>query len=162
MIKNGSPINLQPSSNFVLLLFYCIVGLYVSLCLMIFLCPFLHCKALRTAMYKCYINSIIIIIVIIIIIIITEWMILFLLQRKQPQKIHFTPGQWTTNSQLHSKTAMFWWIKAVRGKMTIPLHECTTLSTRSVNMKGLKLRVIISDEHGNFGHDTSFLSKRIP
>ena len=39
----------------------CIVGLYVSLCLMIFLCPFLHCKALRTAMYKRYINSIIII-----------------------------------------------------------------------------------------------------
>ena len=30
----------------------CTVGLYVSLCLMIFLCPFLHCKALRTAMYK--------------------------------------------------------------------------------------------------------------
>ena len=29
---------------------------------MIFLCPFLHCKALRTAMYKRYINSIIIII----------------------------------------------------------------------------------------------------
>ena len=40
----------------------CTVGLYVSLCLMIFLCPFLHCKALRTAMYKGYINSIIIII----------------------------------------------------------------------------------------------------
>ena len=34
----------------------CTVGLYVSLCLMIFLCPFLHCKALRTAMYKRYIN----------------------------------------------------------------------------------------------------------
>ena len=32
---------------------------------MIFLCPFLHCKALRTAMYKRYINSIIIIIIII-------------------------------------------------------------------------------------------------
>ena len=45
----------------------CTVGLYVSLCLMIFLCPFLHCKALRTAMYKRYINSIIIIIIIIII-----------------------------------------------------------------------------------------------
>ena len=30
------------------------------------LCPFLHCKALRTAMYKRYINSIIIIIIIII------------------------------------------------------------------------------------------------
>ena len=44
----------------------CTVGLYVSLCLMIFLCPFLHCKALRTAMYKRYINSIIIIIIIII------------------------------------------------------------------------------------------------
>ena len=29
---------------------------------MILLCPFLHCKALRTAMYKRYINSIIIII----------------------------------------------------------------------------------------------------
>ena len=43
----------------------CTVGLYVSLWLMIFLCPFLHCKALRTAMYKCYINSIIIIIIII-------------------------------------------------------------------------------------------------
>ena len=42
----------------------CTVGLYVSLCLMIFLCPFLHCKALRTAMYKRYINSIIIIIII--------------------------------------------------------------------------------------------------
>ena len=41
----------------------CTVGLYVSLCLMIFLCPFLHCKALRTAMYKRYINSIIIIII---------------------------------------------------------------------------------------------------
>ena len=27
---------------------------------MILLCPFLHCKALRTAMYKRYINSIII------------------------------------------------------------------------------------------------------
>ena len=38
----------------------CTVGLYVSLCLMIFLCPFLHCKALRKAMYKRYINSIII------------------------------------------------------------------------------------------------------
>ena len=37
---------------------------------MIFLCPFLHCKALRTAMYKRYINSIIVIIIIIIIIII--------------------------------------------------------------------------------------------
>ena len=46
----------------------CTVGLYVSLCLMIFLCPFLHCKALRTEMYKRYINSIIIIIIIIIII----------------------------------------------------------------------------------------------
>ena len=44
----------------------CSVGLYVSLCLMIFLCPFLHRKALRTAMYKRYINSIIIIIIIII------------------------------------------------------------------------------------------------
>ena len=43
----------------------CTVGLYVSLCLMIFLCPFLHCKAVRTAMYKRYINSIIIIIIII-------------------------------------------------------------------------------------------------
>ena len=42
----------------------CTVGLYVSLCLMIFLCPFVHCKALRTAMYKHYINSIIIIIII--------------------------------------------------------------------------------------------------
>ena len=42
----------------------CTVGLYVSLCLMIFLCPFLYCKALRTAMYKRYINSIIIIIII--------------------------------------------------------------------------------------------------
>ena len=31
---------------------------------MMFLCPFLHCKALRTAMYKRYINSIIIIIII--------------------------------------------------------------------------------------------------
>ena len=40
----------------------CTVGLYVSLCLMIFLCPFLHCKALRTAMYKRYINYTIIII----------------------------------------------------------------------------------------------------
>ena len=29
---------------------------------MLFLCPFLHCKALRTAMYKRYINIIIIII----------------------------------------------------------------------------------------------------
>ena len=37
---------------------------------MIFLCPFLHCKALRTAMYKRYINSIIIIIFFFIIIII--------------------------------------------------------------------------------------------
>ena len=45
----------------------CTVGLYVSLYLMIFKCPFLHCKALRTAMYKRYINSIIIIIIIIII-----------------------------------------------------------------------------------------------
>ena len=45
----------------------CTIGLYVSLCLMIFLCPFLHCKALRTAIYKRYINSIIIIIIIIII-----------------------------------------------------------------------------------------------
>ena len=34
------------------------------LCLMIFLCPFVHCKALRTAMYKRFINSIIIIIII--------------------------------------------------------------------------------------------------
>ena len=32
---------------------------------MIFLCPSLHCKALRSAMYKRYINSIIIIIIII-------------------------------------------------------------------------------------------------
>ena len=31
---------------------------------MIFLCPFLHCKALRTAMYKRYVNIIIIIIII--------------------------------------------------------------------------------------------------
>ena len=31
---------------------------------MIFLCPYLHCKAPRTAMYKCDINSIIIIIII--------------------------------------------------------------------------------------------------
>ena len=36
---------------------------------MIFLCPFLPCKALRIAMYKRYINSIIVIIIIIIIII---------------------------------------------------------------------------------------------
>ena len=43
----------------------CIVGLYVTLCLVIFLCPFLHCKALRAATYKRYINSIIIIIIII-------------------------------------------------------------------------------------------------
>ena len=49
----------------------CTVGLYVSLCLMIFLCPFLHCKALRTAMYKRYINSIIIIIIMDL----REWMI---------------------------------------------------------------------------------------
>ena len=35
---------------------------------MIFLCPYLHCKALKTAMYKCYMNSIIIIIIMIIII----------------------------------------------------------------------------------------------
>ena len=42
----------------------CTVGLYVSLCLMIFSCPFLPCKALRTAMYKRYISSIIIIIII--------------------------------------------------------------------------------------------------
>ena len=48
---------------FPLLFKMCTVGLYVSLCLMIFLCPFLHCKALRTAMYKRYINSIIIIII---------------------------------------------------------------------------------------------------
>ena len=47
----------------------CTIGLHVSLCLMIFLCPFLHCKALRTVMYKRYINSIIIIIIIIIILI---------------------------------------------------------------------------------------------
>ena len=33
--------------------------------IVIFLCPFLHCKALRTAMYKRYINSIIIIIILI-------------------------------------------------------------------------------------------------
>ena len=46
----------------------CTIGLCVSLCLMIFLCPSFHCKALRTAMYKSYINSIIIIIIIIIII----------------------------------------------------------------------------------------------
>ena len=39
----------------------CTVGLYVSLCLMIFLCPFLLCKALITAMYKRSINSIIIV-----------------------------------------------------------------------------------------------------
>ena len=43
----------------------CTVGLYVSLWLMIFSCPFLPCKALRTAMYKRYISSIIIIIIII-------------------------------------------------------------------------------------------------
>ena len=42
----------------------CTVGLYVSLCLMIFSCPFLPCKALRTATYKRYISSIIIIIII--------------------------------------------------------------------------------------------------
>ena len=42
----------------------CTVGLHVSLCLMIILCPFLHCKALRTAMYKPYVNSIIIITII--------------------------------------------------------------------------------------------------
>ena len=42
----------------------CTVGLYVSLWLMIFLSPYLHCKALRTAMYKRDINSIIIIIII--------------------------------------------------------------------------------------------------
>ena len=42
----------------------CTVGLYVSLCLMIFSCPFLPCKALRTAMYKRYISSIISIIII--------------------------------------------------------------------------------------------------
>ena len=48
----------------------CTVVLYVRLWLMIFLCPFLHCKALRTAMYKRYINSTIIIIIIIIIIIV--------------------------------------------------------------------------------------------
>ena len=41
----------------------CTVGSYVNLCSMIFLCPFLHCKVLRTAMYKRYINSIIIIII---------------------------------------------------------------------------------------------------
>ena len=39
---------------------------------MVFLCPFLHCKALKTAIYKRYINSIIIVIIIIIIIIKAE------------------------------------------------------------------------------------------
>ena len=33
---------------------------------MIFLCPFSHCKALKTTMYKRYINFIIIIIIVII------------------------------------------------------------------------------------------------
>ena len=42
----------------------CTVGLYVSLRLMIFLCPFLHRKPLRTAIYKRYVNSIINIIII--------------------------------------------------------------------------------------------------
>ena len=46
----------------------CTVRLYVSLCLLILLCPFLHCKAIRTAMYKRYINSTIVIIIITIII----------------------------------------------------------------------------------------------
>ena len=45
----------------------CTVVFYVSLWLMIFLCPFLHCKALRTAMYKRYINSIIIILLLLLI-----------------------------------------------------------------------------------------------
>ena len=44
----------------------CTVGVYVSLCLMIFLCLFLHYKALRREMYKRYINNNIIIIIIII------------------------------------------------------------------------------------------------
>ena len=39
---------------------------YVSLWLMMFFCPLLHCKLLRTVMYKRYIKSIIIIIVIVI------------------------------------------------------------------------------------------------
>ena len=41
--------------------FFCFL-FFFCLCLMIFLCPFLQCKVLRTAMYKHYINSIIIII----------------------------------------------------------------------------------------------------
>ena len=57
----------------------CTVGLYVSLCLMIFSCPFLHCKALRTAMYKRYINFIIIIIIIIIIIVIKNLTTVFII-----------------------------------------------------------------------------------
>ena len=44
---------------------------------MIFLCPFLHCKALRIAMYKRYINSTIIIIIIIIIVWVTAETIFF-------------------------------------------------------------------------------------
>ena len=55
----------------------CTVGLYVSLCLMIFLCPFLHCKALRTAMYERYINSIIIIIIIIIMLLFVKKNVVF-------------------------------------------------------------------------------------
>ena len=39
---------------------------YVSLWLMMFFCPLLHCKVLRTVMYKHYIKSIIIIIVIVV------------------------------------------------------------------------------------------------
>ena len=39
----------------------CTVVIYV----MIFVCPFLHCRALRTAMYTRYVNSIIISIIII-------------------------------------------------------------------------------------------------
>ena len=40
-----------------------ICKLVINDILRVFLCPFLHCKALRAAMYKRYISSIIIIII---------------------------------------------------------------------------------------------------
>ena len=63
------------------------------------LCPFLHCKALRTAMYKRYINSIIIIIII----------IPFSGSNNRLTKtwlVHDIPSEWQVSSYVTKNTTM--------------------------------------------------------
>ena len=48
----------------------CTVVFYVSLWLLIFLCPCLHCKVLWTAMYKCYIIPLLLLLLVVVVVVV--------------------------------------------------------------------------------------------